>query len=105
MKESMGLVWGVLAILIFAIVANISISLYAPVAVKNAIKATTDTTYKVDGTNYTVTGTGDDPQVSAQEAQDSINTARVVLNSLLALALLILVIVGVVDLIKSKHRG
>lgn len=99
-----GLLIAVLGLLVFAIVANIAISIYEPTAVKNAIKATTTYNQTVDGVTYTFTGNGDSAQDAGQSAHDSMNVIRTTVNVILGLVFLVLLVLGAVSLFSSKKH-
>jgi Tfp pilus assembly major pilin PilA len=99
-----GLLIAVLALLVFAIVANIAIAIYQPYAVKNAVKATTSYNQTVNGVEYEFAGTGDSPQQAGQDAVDSMNTIRVTVNIILGVVFLVLLILGAVSLFSSKKN-
>lgn len=104
MKQVQALIYGVVGILVLAIIINVVIGIYEPTAVKNAIKATTSYNQTVDGVEYEFTGNGESPQNAGQSAHDSMNTIRIVANVLLGLVFLVLVILGVVSLFSSKKH-
>jgi hypothetical protein len=106
MKENiMPLLYGVIGILVLALVINVAIGIYEPTAVSNAVKSTVGQNFTVDGVTYLLTGNGQSAQVQAQEVHDSINTIRITANVLFGLVFLILVILGVVELLGKKKHG
>jgi hypothetical protein len=94
----------VLGLLVFAIIANIAISIYEPFSVKNAIKATQDYNQTVDGVTYTFDGTGDSPQQAGQDAHDSMNVIRTTVNIILGVVFLVLLVLGAVSLFSTKKN-
>lgn len=102
-KNIMPIIYGVLGIIILALIINVAIGIYEPTAVKNAVLATTDQSFTVDGVEYNVTGSGISAEDAVQEVHDNITIIRTTANVLLGLVLLILIILSAVNLFKQKH--